>query len=205
MCCPDAPKEQYDFDDDDSDIGLTEDLKRLIITLYKMPESTYVLSPEAKDVYRCYRRDLMSRKDGEDHCGLRNAYPKFVTYFGRFILWLHVFNAVLAGQTPAPSVDAKTVSLAQQWTEYFIGQLQVILTRNDSQQPLTGDLLRVYEYMQRKGEALTPSKISTGRIFCRDKDQSKHGTAYIRKLLSILVTEGYVTEEDGRYEAKPLR
>ena len=201
FCAAEAPPSKIDLSKDVGDIGLTSAVMELFDRLQRMPEASYLLGPEAKRVFQAYQHELTDRQVNEDHPGMQAAYPKFETYFGRFILWLHLVNAALANTAPEPVVDAYTVHLAQQWTEYYIGQLKLVLAVNSPQQELTGDLLKVYEYIKRKGQGqpLDVRTITQGRLFARSGDKAKTRSPYLRELLSTLVEQGWIAQQDGLY------
>ncbi|MGB3312322.1 MAG: DUF3987 domain-containing protein [Nodosilinea sp.] len=199
FCAAEAPPSKIDLDKDVGDIGLTSTVMSLFDALYKLPEQSYRLSPEAKTGFQNYQHELTERQIAEDHPSLQSAYPKFETYFGRFILWLHLVNAALADQTPESVVDGYTVELARQWTEYFIGQFKLVLAINSPQQELTGDLLRVHKYLKRKGKPLNVRAIQGGRLFDRSTDKTKRRVPYLKELLSTLVEQGWLDQQDGLY------
>ena len=199
FCAADAPPSKIDLSKDVGDIGLTSTVMQLFSDLLTLPEGTYLLSPEAKQAFQTYQHELTDRQIAEDHPSLQSAYPKFETYFGRLILWLHLVNAALAGQSPEPTVDGYTVELARQWTEYYIGQLKLVLAINSPQQELTGDLLKVYNYLQRKGKPLDVRAISQARLFDGAADKEKRRTPYLKEMLSGLVEQGWITQQDGLY------
>jgi hypothetical protein len=199
FCAAEAPPSKLDLSKDVGDIGLTSDVMRVFTALSELPEQAYLLSPEAKRVFQAYQHELTDRQIAEDHPSLQSAYPKFETYFGRFVLWLHLVNAALAEQTPAATVDGYTVELARQWTEYYIAQLRLVLAVNSPQQELTGDLLRVYEYLKRKDKPLDFRAISQGRLFARSADKAKQQSAYLKELLNSLVEQRWIVEQDGHF------
>lgn len=199
FCAAEAPPSKIDLTKDVGDIGLTSTIMRLFDALYNLPEQIYRLSPEAKTGFQNYQHELIDRQIVEDHPSLQSAYPKFETYFVRFILWLHLVNAALAGQAPEPLVDGYTVELARQWTEYFIGQFKLVLAINSPQQELTGDLLRVHKYLKRKGKPLNVRAIQGGRLFDRSTDKTKRRVPYLKELLSTLVEQGWLDQQDGLY------
>jgi hypothetical protein len=199
FCAAEAPPSLIDLSKDVGDIGLTSDVMRAFTALSELPERAYLLSPEAKELFQAYQHDLTYRQIDADHPSMESAYPKFQTYFGRFILWLHLVNAVLAGRPPEAVVDGYTVELARQWTEYYIAQLQIVLAINSPQQELTGDLLRVYEYLKRKGSPMDARAVAQGRLFARSPDKAKQQSAYLRQLLNSLVEQRWIVEQDGVY------
>jgi Protein of unknown function (DUF3987) len=183
------------------DLGLKAALMDLLERLDDLPEQDYLLSASAKAAFMAYQHQLTDRAIATDHPSLQSAFPKFETYFGRFCLWLHIVNAVLAGQQPGLEVSAETVEIAQQWTEYFIGQFKLILALNSPQQALTGDLLKLHAYLERKGEGKTPRQIVQAGVFSSAGDKFKRKTPYIQELLDTLVKESWATVENKLYKA----
>ena len=116
-------------------------------------------------------------------------------------MWLHIVNAVLADHPPALQVSEDTVEIASQWTKYFIGQFKLILALNSPQQALTGDLLKLHAYLERKGEGKTPRQIVQAGVFACAEDKSKRKTPYIQELLNTLVAKGWATVEGKIYTA----
>lgn len=198
FCAADAPPSKIDLNKDMGDIGLTSDVMALFTRLSEMPEQAYLLSPAAKQAFQAYQHELTDRAVAEDHPSMQAAYPKFEKYFGRFILWLHLVNAALAGQTPSATVDRSIVELARQWTEYFIAQLKLVLAINSPQQELTGDLLKVYNHLKGKDKPLAAREIAQCKLFRKD-DKSKQGTSYLKQLLTSLVDQGWIVEQEGLY------
>ncbi|NEZ64160.1 DUF3987 domain-containing protein [Leptolyngbyaceae cyanobacterium CCMR0082] len=189
FCLADAPPSYLDLWGDDTDPGLQDNLISLIQRLDALPERSYILSDDAKLEFMGYQHMLTDRAMETDHPAMAAALPKFETYFGRFCLLLHVVNTVLAGEQPATTVEAHTVELAQQWTEHFVGQFELLLALNSPQQELTGDLLRLRDYIERR-----PNRT------IRQLVQAKFGkTAQVKTLVSTLVEQGHIAEMDGTY------
>ena len=198
FCAAPVPPSYIDLMGEDTDTGLQKTLIDLIQRLGDLPERAYLLSHNAKLVFMAYQHQLTDRAMETDHPALASALPKFESYFARFILLLHVVNAVLAGQQPAATVSAHTAEMARQWTEYFYGQFQLLMALNSPQEKHVGDLLRLRDYIERRpGRDLR--KLVGARIFQRDEDKSKSKTPYIRSLVNSLIEQGYVSESDGKY------
>ena len=199
FCAAEAPLSKLDFSKDVGDIGLTQELISLVQALEVLPNRDYFLSKGAKVTFQRYQNELTDRAQDAEHPAMESAYPKFEAYFGRFILWLHLVNAALAKKTPDPLVSAEHVETARQWTEYYISQLQFILAVNSPQQTLTGDRLRVYEYLKRKKRPLKARDVVQGRLFERSRDKRKQRTPYIRELLEALVKDGWLSQAGDSY------
>ena len=198
FCAADAPPSYLNLMGDDSDTGLQQTLINLIQKLDDLPERDYLLSQDAKVAFMEYQHLLTDRAIEIDHPALAAALPKFETYFGRFTLLLHVVNALLAGQQPTVTVNAHTVELARQWTEYYYGQFQLLMALNSPQQELTGDLLRLRDYIERR-PGRTIRQLVGARIFDCSSDKSKRKTPYIRSLVDSLVDQGRIAENEGTY------
>lgn len=199
FCAAEAPLSKLDFSKDVGDIGLTQELISLVQALEASPNREYFLAEGAKVAFQRYQNELTDRAQDTDHPAMESAFPKFEAYFGRFILWIHLVNAALAKKVPDPLVSAEHVEIARQWTEYYIGQLQFILAINSPQQSLTGDRLRVYEYLKRKNRPLKARDVVQGRLFERSRDKRKQRTPYIRELLEALVKDGWLSQAGDSY------
>lgn len=191
FCLADAPPSYLDLTGDDIDTGLQQTLIDLIQLLDELPERNYLLSHEAKLTFMEYQHLLTDRAMETDYPAMAAALPKFETYFGRFILLLHVVNAVLAETEPAATIEAHTVELARQWTEYFYGQFQLLMAVNSPQQEITGEILTLYKYIKRKG-GLTTADMTRG---------GKGKKAELIPLLNALIEQGHITECEGKYYA----
>ncbi|NEP17572.1 MAG: DUF3987 domain-containing protein [Leptolyngbya sp. SIO4C1] len=199
FCAADAPPSYIDLTKDVGDSGLDRLLIDLIERLDELPEQDYELSAQAKAAFAQYQHELTDRAISTDHPAMEAAYPKFETYFARFILWIHIVNGMLARRLPDAIVSGQTVERARLWTEYFVGQFQLILAMNSPQQGLTGDLLKVYQYLQRKQKPLTLRQIVQARIFDRARDKTKTKTPYISGLLNTLVEKGWLVMQQGSF------
>ena len=140
-----------------------------------------------------YQHELTDRAVATDHPSMQAAFPKFESYFGRFILLLHIVNAVLAGKKPSTTIGARTVDMARRWTEYFVGQFRLLMDLNSPQEELTGHLLQLKNYIERK-PGKTGRQIAAARLFAANLDKSKHRKAYLDSLLSELVDKGHISE-----------
>ncbi|MFG6097382.1 DUF3987 domain-containing protein [Leptothoe sp. ISB3NOV94-8A] len=200
FCAAEAPPSYLNLAKDVGDIGLQKSLIDLIEYLDELPERDYSLCDSAKRVFEQYQHQLTDRGRATDHPSLQAAFPKFETYFGRFCLLLHIINAALARQEPDFIVSAQTVELARQWTEYYIGQYKLLMATNSPQQGLTGDLLQLHQYLERRPER-TVRQIVQARLFDRASDKSKRKTPYIRELLAALVEQGWVTLNSDKYSS----
>lgn len=200
FCAAEAPPSYLDLTKDQGDIGLDKTLMSLIEQLDELPEQDYLLSDRAKLAFQKYQHELTDRAIKTDHPSLQSAFPKFETYFARFCLLLHIVNAALAKQQPAPIVSAQTVGLARQWTEYYIGQFKLLMATNSPQQQLTGDLLRLHDYLKRRPDR-TVRQLVAARIFDSEPDKTKRKTPYMRGLLNALVDQKWAITEGDQYSA----
>ncbi|MGD1950725.1 MAG: DUF3987 domain-containing protein [Leptolyngbyaceae cyanobacterium] len=203
FCAADAPLAYIDLLSDDGDTGLRQTLIALLEILDELSECEYYLSSnQAKIAFMEYQHELTDRAVATDHPSMQAAFPKFESYFGRFILLLHIVNAVLAGKKPSTTIGARTVDMARRWTEYFVGQFRLLMALNSPQEELTGHLLQLKNYIERK-PGKTGRQIAAARLFAANLDKSKHRKAYLDSLLTELVDKGHISEVDGKYSVNP--
>lgn len=199
FCAADAPLAYIDLLSDDGDTGLRQMLIDLLEILDELSECEYYLSgDQAKIAFMEYQHELTDRAVATDHPSMQAAFPKFESYFGRFILLLHIVNAVLAGKQPSTTIGVRTVEMARRWTEYFVGQFRLLMALNSPQEELTGHLLQLKNYIERK-PGKTGRQIAAARLFAANPDKSKHRKAYLDSLLTELVDKGHIVEIDGKY------
>ncbi|WP_414545305.1 DUF3987 domain-containing protein [Nostoc sp. CCY0012] len=149
------------FRDDD---GTGQQLQNELLFLYeglgKLPEYDYFLTTEGKKIYQAYQHQLINWLEAESHPGLKATYPKLQTYLGRFALWLHLVNAVLAGETtPGQFIDGQTMAVACQIIDFYVAQARLLYALNSEQQTLAGNLLKIKEFAERHPDGFTVSDL----------------------------------------------
>ncbi|MBD2358134.1 DUF3987 domain-containing protein, partial [Tolypothrix sp. FACHB-123] len=146
--------------DDGTGQQLQDSLAKLYQALGKLPERDYFLTNDAKKIYTAYQHQLINWLEAEEHPGLKATYPKLQTYLGRFALWLHLVNAVLAGETtPGQSVDGRTMAVACHIIDFYVAQARLLYAKNSDQLSLAGNLLKIQEFAARRGDGFTVSDL----------------------------------------------
>lgn len=201
FCATPAPPSKIDLlsADAELDIGVAESLRQLYLRLEEMKPANYLLSHEAKVIFQEYQHMLIDWQIEENHDGLQNAYPKFESYLSRLALWLHVVNAALAGLQPETVISEATMVQAVALTDYFIGQLRLIYAHNSPTSGLTGILLKMQDYSERKGIGLVARNFKMGVRLLKEVP-----TAEIRNYMQTLVEGGYGKFEGNEYWANPV-
>ncbi len=85
------------------------------------------------------------------------AIPKFESYVFRIALVLHLVESFFSGER-SPTISAETGCGAIILTNWFMGQYRYILAKNSTKVNQEGKILKIKEFLDKKGYA-TPSKI----------------------------------------------
>ncbi|MBD6619705.1 DUF3987 domain-containing protein [Komarekiella sp. 'clone 1'] len=165
FCLRESPVAYIDLFKDNDETG--QQLEQEFISLYKalgrLPERDYFLSDKAKEIYQAYQHKLMHWLQAEEHPGLKNTYPKFQTYLGRFALWLHLVNAVLAGEsTPHQFINGQIMAVACRVIDFYLAQARLLYALNSDQQSLAGNFLKIKEYIDKHPSGVTVRQIKAG-------------------------------------------
>lgn len=184
-CAESAPR--FIQFDDAPDTGIDHLLTNLYKRLELMPHADYLLSFEAKGVFQEWQHYLVNRELRESG-GLQLVFPKIEAYTARFALWLHVVNAALAGETPAPTIDGHTMSRAVDMARYYLSQYELIIATNSPQTGLTGVLLKIFNHLKGKPDGTTIGKLKAGIRSLRGVDKTE-----IEFHCQWLADNGYVT------------
>lgn len=182
--CAESPPRFISFDDE-PDTGIDNLLTNLYKRLELMPQADYLLNSEAKEAFLQWQNYLVNRELRESG-GLQLVFPKIEAYTARFALWLHVVNAALAGETPAPTIDGCTMSRAIEMAQYYLSQYELIMAVNSPQAGLTGVLLKIFNYLKEKPDGTTIGKLKAGIRSLRGVDKTE-----IQSHCHWLVENGY--------------
>lgn len=201
LCAAPAPASKIDLlsEDADLDTGVDEALKTLYQRLEQVEPANYLLSREAKVIFQEYQHMLIEWQREEDHSGLQNAYPKFESYLARLALWLHVVNAALSGVQPETLISDATMAQAVALIDYFIGQLRLIYAQNSPTSELTGIVLQMQNFAERKGVELAVRDFQSGLRVVRDAKLKKPELLGYMKMLAEI---GYGELRGDKYLAK---
>lgn len=193
FCAVDAPPRFLNLLGDDPETGIDEMLQRFYEQLEQLPERDYLISQGAAALFQNWQHDLVRRELSETRPGFANVYPKIESYTARFALWLHLCNAVLAGKAPSLTIDAQTMEKAITLAKWYLGQAELIYGVN-SDEGLTGNLLKLYRYAQGKGK-ITPRMCKSGILQFR-----KTPTSEIRQMLAELASMGHGLFSADRFQ-----
>ncbi|BAY66916.1 hypothetical protein NIES22_70600 (plasmid) [Calothrix brevissima NIES-22] len=200
FCLKDNPLPYINLSSDtDEDDKLGNLLKSALGFLYKelgrLPERDYFLSNDAKKIYETYQHQLMDWLKVEENPGLAATYPKLQTYLGRFALWLHLVNAVLAGETtPRQFVDGHTMAVSCHIVDFYLAQARLLYAINSQQQELAGNLLKIKEYIEKRPQGVKLRDIKRGIRAIKDLPNSE-----IEQDLNTLVSTGVITQVSKVY------
>ncbi len=196
FCMRPSPPAYIDlFSEDDSGEKLADYLNQIYQLIGQLPKKDYLLDNSAKAVFQCCQHQLVDWTLAETDIGLKTAYPKFESYFGRFALWLHLVNSVLAGATdPQQYIGAETVATAWAMVEFYITQLKLVYALNSPQQVSAGRILKIKEFITQRTEGVEVRTLKSGCRILR-----KVPTHEIRNDLMILVDAGEIIFKDKKY------
>lgn len=183
-------------DDDDAGQRLEESLTTLYRQIGRLPEKDYFLTDGAKGVLQSYHRWLTDEQIAETHPGLRAVYPKIQSYFARLGLWLHIVNAVLAGQEPEQMISGATMYSACALTNFYLNQAKVLYNAN-CQNELTGELLKIKEFIDKR-DGVAIREIRSGIYSLRKKPATE-----VESLCSAIQELGLIILREGKYYSSP--
>ncbi len=139
----DAPARYLDLFSDYGGSTLKEKLRWLYAELGLLPEADYLLSHEAKVLFQGWNHALVNAEIEEAHYGLSLVYAKIESYTARIALWLHLVNAVLRGEKPAPVISGETMQHAIEIASFYLWQHKLIHAHNSPTRSLEGVFLKV--------------------------------------------------------------
>jgi hypothetical protein len=111
--------------------------------LEKLPEADYLLSYEAKVLFQGWNHALVNAEIEESYFGLSLVYAKIEANTARIALWLHIVNAVLHGEKPAPVIGGETMQHAIEIASFYLWQHKLIHAHNSPTRKLEGIFLKV--------------------------------------------------------------
>jgi len=193
FCLVPAPVAYIDLFSDD---GTGQEIENALLDIFKkvgrIPEQDYFLSTEAKRSFQNYHRFLTDAEVAENHPGMRATYPKLKSYLARLALWLHIFNSVLQGINPPQIIEDFTMEVACVMVDFYLSQAKVLYGDTTGQQ-ITGDLLKVKDFLERKKVA-TPRDIKQN-IFSLKMTPSED----ILSIFTTLSELGFCKLEDKKF------
>ena len=165
--------------------GISQALRQLYIKLAQVPEKDYFLSTDAAMFFEVWQHSLVDAQVAEQSYGIRIVYPKIEAYTTRLALWLHIVNAVLAGETPTQVISGDTMEKAIELAAYFLWQHKLIHTQNSPESGLTSWGLKIQKLAEQVGGA-TASMLKSSIRALRKKT-----TFEIRQLMEMMAAAGW--------------
>jgi DNA primase len=123
-------------------------LRDLYLKLENLPPADYFLSDGAKDAFQPWQHALVHRTQSETHLALKATLPKLESYCARLALLLHCLWGL---PVPAQMIAGGTMQRAIQLTNWFGGQMRLVLAHNSPINQKEGEFLKILNLLQRKG------------------------------------------------------
>jgi hypothetical protein len=186
FCAVPLPPALINLEDSQRD-PLSPLLKSLYIQLDELPEQDYFLSDGAKQRFQNWQHSLVHRTQAEIHPALKAAYPKLESYGARLALLLHCVWAVVEGKKPESVISGETMQRAIELTNWFAGQIRLVLAHNSPLKQVEGELLKILNVLKRRG-SLTAREIRNYCWTLRSKPLPE-----IREMMLRLAHSGFAT------------
>jgi hypothetical protein len=84
---------------------------------------TYLMDPDAFEIWADYAEELKDLTQAESRDALRSVYSKAEAESGTMILLLHILNAVLQGEAPEPQIPLRVAKAGVMLSRFMIGQV----------------------------------------------------------------------------------
>jgi len=94
-------------------------------------------------LFQGWNHALVNAEIEESHYGLSLVYAKIEANTARIALWLHIVNAVLRGEKPAPVISGQTMQHAIEIASFYLWQHKLIHAHNSPTRKLEGIFLKV--------------------------------------------------------------
>ncbi|NJO93136.1 MAG: DUF3987 domain-containing protein [Hydrococcus sp. RM1_1_31] len=162
----DAPIRYLDlFKSNDAVQKFQTALRELYESLSRLSVSDYLLTSEAKVLFEAWNHTLVDAEMLEEHFGLSLVYSKIEAYTARLALWLHIVNALLRNEIPAPVISGTTMQHAIEIASFYLWQHKSIHAHNSPTRQLEGVLLKAQtqaeKYFSRTGKGIGASWLKT--------------------------------------------
>jgi hypothetical protein len=161
-------------------------LRGLLLDLERLPHQDYFLSDGAKDAFQPWQHALVHRTQAETHLALKAALPKLEAYCARLALLLHLIWHH-QHKEPPQLISQTTMQQAIQLTNWFGGQIRLVLAHNSPNNQCEGEFLKILNLLNKKG-SLTAKEI---RNYCWSLRATP--VTEIRQLMVTLAHAGHAT------------
>jgi Protein of unknown function (DUF3987) len=118
-------------------ISIFEWLKSAYQLIDGLPVVTYLMEPEAYEVWANYSDYLKDAIEAESRDALRSVYSKAESESGTLIMLLHILKAALLGETPSYDIPRATAEGGVALSKFFIAQVHQLHRLGDEK---AGDL-----------------------------------------------------------------
>ncbi|NJK63631.1 MAG: DUF3987 domain-containing protein [Synechococcaceae cyanobacterium SM2_3_1] len=186
FCAVPLPPALINLEDSQPD-PLSPLLKSLYTHLDELPDQDFFLSDGAKQRFQTWQHSLVHRTQAEIHPALKAAYPKLESYGARLALLLHCVWAVVETKKPDPVISGETMQRAIELTNWFAGQMRLVLAHNSPLKQTEGELLKILNLLNRRG-SVTAREIRNYCWTLRTKPLPE-----IRQMMVRLAHSGFAT------------
>ncbi|MEY3300537.1 MAG: hypothetical protein RLZZ597_3797, partial [Cyanobacteriota bacterium] len=146
-------------------IDLTNLLHSTYRNLEDLPTTSFHLSPEAKATWRRWHEWCEDRRLSTDTPVERVLYPKYRDRAGRVALVAHCLEYASRGQQPPAEIPNSTLEAAISFVTFCLGQTRLLYSEIGLTSELTGDLLKVHDYLKRKGHPISVADLGRANLF----------------------------------------
>lgn len=101
-------------------------LEKLYQILSEIPEQTFTLRPDARDLWNDWHFEIEQMVIREPSGILRATYPKAKERAARIALITHMIDAAMSGMAPDPEISAERLGLAIEFTRWLMGQTRLM-------------------------------------------------------------------------------
>ncbi|MEY3298948.1 MAG: hypothetical protein RLZZ597_2208 [Cyanobacteriota bacterium] len=192
-------------------IDLTNLLHSTYRNLEDLPTTSFHLSPEAKATWCRWHEWCEDRRLATDTPIERVLYPKYRDRAGRVALVAHCLEYASRGQQPPAEIPNSTLEAAISFVTFCLGQTRLLYSEIGLTSELTGDLLKVHDYLKRKGVPLSVADLGRANLFPSVKGRDgkkernpKNRRDYLLPLLGKLVEQGYLSESSDKLYSLPV-
>ncbi|TVQ13740.1 MAG: DUF3987 domain-containing protein, partial [Leptolyngbya sp. DLM2.Bin27] len=186
-------------------VDLTNLLHSTYQNLEELPTQSFYLSPEAKTTWRQWHEWTEDKRLSTNTPVERVLYPKYRDRAGRVALVAHCLEYASRSQQSPAEIPNSTLEAAISFVTYCLGQTRLLYSEIGLTSELTGDLLKVHDYLKRKGQPLSVADLGRANLFpsVRGRDGKKERNPknrrdYLLPLLSKLEEQGYLSESSEK-------
>jgi Protein of unknown function (DUF3987) len=105
------------------EISIFDWLKDTYERIAALPAVTYLMDSDAYEVWADYTDELKDMTEAESRDALCSVYSKAESESGTIILLLHLLNAALRGEEPAPTIGIEMAMAGVTFSKFGVGQV----------------------------------------------------------------------------------